>query len=59
MVTGSWDKTVKLWDPRQPQPTGTYSQPDKVFANFISCATNPVAQVFQTYFNYIQPIQFV
>ena len=30
VITGSWDKTVKTWDPRQPQPTGTYSQPDKV-----------------------------
>ena len=30
IITGSWDKTVRTWDPRQPQPTGTYSQPDKV-----------------------------
>ncbi|XP_028394573.1 mitotic checkpoint protein BUB3-like [Dendronephthya gigantea] len=31
IITGSWDKTVKTWDPRQAQPTGTYSQPDKVY----------------------------
>lgn len=33
IVTGSWDKTVKVWDPRQRQSTGTYSQPDKVRAS--------------------------
>ena len=31
MVTGSWDSTVKTWDPRSSSCTGTYSQPDKVY----------------------------
>lgn len=32
MVTGSWDQTVKLWDPRTPCNAGTFSQPEKVGA---------------------------
>jgi len=33
VVTGSWDKTVSLWDPRAQNPrTGTYEQPEKVYA---------------------------
>lgn len=32
MVTGSWDQTVKLWDPRTPCNAGTFSQPEKVCA---------------------------
>jgi cell cycle arrest protein BUB3 len=32
IITGSWDKLVKLWDPRSPNCVGTYEQPDKVYA---------------------------
>lgn len=33
VVTGSWDKTVSLWDPRSHEPrAGTYQQTEKVFA---------------------------
>ncbi|XP_013772382.1 mitotic checkpoint protein BUB3-like [Limulus polyphemus] len=31
IITGSWDQTVKLWDPRTPCGAGTFSQPDKVY----------------------------
>ncbi|KAK3529283.1 hypothetical protein QTP70_025733 [Hemibagrus guttatus] len=29
MVTGSWDMSVRLWDPRTPCNAGTFTQPDK------------------------------
>lgn len=31
VITGSWDQTVKMWDPRTPCSAGTFSQPDKVY----------------------------
>lgn len=35
IVTGSWDKNIKLWDPRANQCTGTYQQPEKVFKTIL------------------------
>ena len=32
VITGSWDSTVKTWDPRTTSCTGTYNQPDKVYS---------------------------
>jgi len=32
IITGSWDCQVKVWDPRAPTCTGTYSQSDKVYS---------------------------
>ncbi|XP_016111096.1 mitotic checkpoint protein BUB3 [Sinocyclocheilus grahami] len=31
MVTGSWDMSVRLWDPRTPCNAGTFTQPEKVY----------------------------
>ncbi|KAL1917746.1 uncharacterized protein VTP21DRAFT_3580 [Calcarisporiella thermophila] len=33
VVSGSWDKTLKFWDPRSQQAlVGTYPQPEKIFS---------------------------
>lgn len=32
LISGGWDATIKLWDPRADNAcVGTYKQPDKVF----------------------------
>ncbi|XP_059488116.1 mitotic checkpoint protein BUB3 [Neocloeon triangulifer] len=31
VVTGSWDHTIKTWDPRTPRCTGTYQQQERVY----------------------------
>ncbi|AQZ10852.1 GLE2 (YER107C) [Zygosaccharomyces parabailii] len=31
LVTGSWDKTLKYWDTRQPQPISTLMMPERVY----------------------------
>lgn len=31
LVTGSWDKTIKYWDMRQPQPISTIMMPERVY----------------------------
>ncbi|XP_061412259.1 mitotic checkpoint protein BUB3 [Lethenteron reissneri] len=36
MVTGSWDQTVKLWDPRTPCNAGSFPQPERVYTMAVS-----------------------
>ncbi|KAL9462987.1 hypothetical protein AB3S75_000903 [Citrus x aurantiifolia] len=32
LATGSWDKTLKYWDTRQPNPVHTQQLPDRFYA---------------------------
>jgi mRNA export factor len=32
LITGSWDKTVRYWDLRQPNPVHTQQMPERVYA---------------------------
>jgi len=45
LMTGSWDKTVKFWDTRQPKPMKTLQMPERVYCadvkypmGMVSCA---------------------
>ncbi|XP_016429783.1 mitotic checkpoint protein BUB3-like isoform X1 [Sinocyclocheilus rhinocerous] len=48
MVTGSWDMSVRLWDPRTPCNAGTFTQPEKVYTLSVTVFQLSVA-VFQVY----------
>lgn len=39
MITGGWDASIKIWDPRAPCLTGTFAQPDKVYTMAVSDTT--------------------
>eukprot|EP00730_Choanoeca_flexa_P013687 TRINITY_DN5591_c0_g1_i3.p1 TRINITY_DN5591_c0_g1~~TRINITY_DN5591_c0_g1_i3.p1 ORF type:complete len:335 (+),score=70.12 TRINITY_DN5591_c0_g1_i3:72-1076(+) len=32
VMTGSWDKTIKFWDMRSPQPMGSFNLPERCYA---------------------------
>ncbi|EPQ54183.1 WD40 repeat-like protein [Gloeophyllum trabeum ATCC 11539] len=32
LITGSWDKTIKYWDLRSPQPVGTVTLPERCYS---------------------------
>ena len=32
LITGSWDRTVRYWDLRQPNPVHTQQLPERVYA---------------------------
>jgi len=36
LITGSWDNTVKLWDPRQKKTVGTHEQNERVYTMALS-----------------------
>lgn len=36
LVTGSWDKTIKYWDLRQPTPAATVQMPERVYTMDVS-----------------------
>ncbi len=48
IITGSWDKFIKLWDTRSPTCVGSYEQPDKV--RFQNLLFNKILFIFKIIF---------
>ena len=34
LITGSWDQTVKMWDPREKKCIGTHEQSERVINSY-------------------------
>lgn len=56
ILTGSWDATVKMWDPRASRCVGNYTQPDKVYIHIYLLFNNTIVgkKTVSEYVHYLQ-----